>query len=193
MAAARDAGATVAFGGNPIEVEGGTFMEPTVLSDVHPRMSVARDEIFGPVVTIMEFDNPDEAVEIANGIDYGLSASVWSRDFDTCIGLSRRIRAGTIWTNTFMDGAAELPFGGRFASPGWEGSSDAMPSSTTRKKRPFICIPDRAHRGGCLGRHWIERQERQARARRGIVRGPLGNFVLAPSVKRGVVEERIVP
>ncbi len=112
LAAAREAGATVPLGGNVIEASGGNFMETTMVAGVDPAMAVARDEIFGPVVTMMTFGTSDEAVAIANGIDYGLSASVWSRDFDTCIGMSRRLRAGTVWTNTFMDGAAELPFGG---------------------------------------------------------------------------------
>ena len=112
LTAARDAGATLAHGGSVLDVGAGSFMEPTVLAGVSPAMAVAREEVFGPVVTVTAFDTPDEAVAIANGIDYGLSASVWSRDFDTAVSVSRRVRAGTVWVNTFMDGAAELPFGG---------------------------------------------------------------------------------
>jgi len=83
-----------------------------VVAQARPSMAIARDEVFGPVATIIRFASADEAVTIANSVDYGLSASVWSRDFDTAVGIARRIRAGTVWTNTFMDGAAELPFGG---------------------------------------------------------------------------------
>ncbi len=110
--AARKAGATVALGGRALDVDGGLFMEPTVLSDVRPDMAVARDEVFGPVVTVTAFETLDGAGGIANGIHYGLSASAWRRAFDTGFAASRQIRAGTVWTNTFMDGAAELPFGG---------------------------------------------------------------------------------
>ena len=134
LAAAREAGATVPLGGHVLKVPGGNFMEPTMVADVDPAMAVAREEVFGPVVTMMTFETPDQAVAIANGIDYGLSASVWSRDFDTCIGLSRRLRAGTIWTNTFMDGAAELPFGGfRHSGLGRELGRHAVADFTEEK------------------------------------------------------------
>ena len=75
-------------------------------------MAVAREEVFGPVLSVLTFETADEAVDIANSVDYGLSAGVWSRDIDTCLTVGRRVRAGTIWMNTFMDGASELPFGG---------------------------------------------------------------------------------
>ena len=87
-------------------------MSPTILSAVQPGMTVAREEVFGPVLSVLTFETPEEAVGIANAVDYGLSAGVWSRDFDTCITVGRRIHAGTIWMNTFMDGTPELPFGG---------------------------------------------------------------------------------
>ena len=86
----------------------GQFMEPTILSNVTPDMAVAREEVFGPVL-VLTFETLDEAISIANAIDYGLSAGVWSRDFDTCSTVGRKVRAGTIWMNTFMDGASELP------------------------------------------------------------------------------------
>lgn len=140
--AARAAGATLALGGARLEAGGGLFMEPTVVSDVTSGMAVARDEVFGPVATVMTFATADEAVALANGIDYGLSASVWSRDFDTCLGLSRRIRAGTIWTNTFMDGAAELPFGGfRQSGLGRELGRNAVADFTEEKTLHLHCGP----------------------------------------------------
>jgi betaine-aldehyde dehydrogenase len=112
VTAAREQGARVAFGGAKLEASSGNFMEPTIVVDARPDMAVARDEIFGPVVTVLAFKNLDEAVSITNGIEYGLSASIWSRDFNTCMMASRRLRAGTVWANTYMDGASELPFGG---------------------------------------------------------------------------------
>lgn len=112
VSSAADAGASVAFGGEAIRFGSGQFMAPTILSGVTPEMAVAREEVFGPVLSVLTFETRDEAIRIANDIDYGLSAGVWSRDFDTCLTVGRKVRAGTIWMNTFMDGASELPFGG---------------------------------------------------------------------------------
>ena len=112
VAGAAGNGATVAHGGSVIDFGMGQFMAPTILSGVKPDMAVAREEVFGPVLSVLTFETLDEAIRIANSIDYGLSAGVWSRDFDTCLIIGRRVRAGTIWMNTFMDGASELPFGG---------------------------------------------------------------------------------
>ena len=71
---------------------------------VTPSMAIARDEVFGPVVVALTFETLEEAIELANSTAYGLSASVWSRDVDTAIGVGRGVRAGTVWVNTFMDG-----------------------------------------------------------------------------------------
>ncbi|MET0599458.1 MAG: aldehyde dehydrogenase family protein [Mesorhizobium sp.] len=110
--AAAGGGATIAHGGTPLDLGMGQYMAPTILSGVSPDMAVAREEVFGPVLSVLTFRTPEEAIAIANAVDYGLSAAVWSRDFDTCLSVGRRVRAGTIWMNTFMDGASELPFGG---------------------------------------------------------------------------------
>ncbi|HEV7252157.1 MAG TPA: aldehyde dehydrogenase family protein [Mesorhizobium sp.] len=109
---ASQAGARLAQGGERLDLGQGQFMAPTILAEVKPDMAVAREEVFGPVVSVLTFETPEEAIGIANAVDYGLSAGVWSRDFDTCLSVGRKVRAGTIWMNTFMDGAAELPFGG---------------------------------------------------------------------------------
>ncbi|MGD9477234.1 aldehyde dehydrogenase family protein [Shinella sp. G-2] len=109
---AATAGASVALGGTALDLGLGQFMAPTILSGVTPDMAVAREEVFGPVLSVLTFETTDEAIRIANAIDYGLSAGVWSRDFDTCLTIGRKVRAGTVWMNTFMDGASELPFGG---------------------------------------------------------------------------------
>ena len=102
----------MALGGKSVDLGAGDFMAPTILSGVTPDMAVAREEVFGPVLSVLTFQNEAEAISIANAVDYGLSAAVWSRDFDTCITIGRKVRAGTVWVNTFMDGASELPFGG---------------------------------------------------------------------------------
>ena len=109
---ATDSGAHVAAGGGRLDFGAGQFMAPTILEGVRPDMAVAREEVFGPVLSVLTFDTAQEAISIANAVDYGLSAGVWSRDFDNCIKVGRGVRAGTIWMNTFMDGASELPFGG---------------------------------------------------------------------------------
>jgi len=112
VAGATGAGANVTLGGEQLDLGMGQFMAPTVLTQVRPEMAVAREEVFGPVLSVLTFDTLDEAVGIANAIDYGLSAGVWSASMDNCLQVGRRVRAGTIWMNTFMDGASELPFGG---------------------------------------------------------------------------------
>jgi acyl-CoA reductase-like NAD-dependent aldehyde dehydrogenase len=108
---ARGDGAQVRLGGERMD-RSGMYVAPTVLSHVTPEMAIAREEVFGPVLAVIPFDTLDEAVTLANSTPYGLSASVWSRDFDTCVQATRRIRAGTVWVNTFLEGHAELPFGG---------------------------------------------------------------------------------
>lgn len=112
VAGAESNGAEVAHGGYALDLGMGQFMAPTILSSVTPNMAVAREEVFGPVLSVLTFETAAEAIEIANSVDYGLSAGVWSRDFDTCLTIGRKVRAGTVWMNTFMDGASELPFGG---------------------------------------------------------------------------------
>ena len=111
VAAARQAGANLRLGGERLASEG-LFMGTTIVDAVAPSMAIAREEVFGPVVVALEFETSDEAVALANDATYGLSASVWSRDVDTVMGVGRRLQAGTVWANTFMDGAPELPFGG---------------------------------------------------------------------------------
>ncbi|CAH0342795.1 aldehyde dehydrogenase family protein [Rhizobium sp. CECT 9324] len=109
---ATGSGASIAHGGDVLDLGMGQYMAPTILTGVTSGMAVAREEVFGPVLSVLTFETTAEAIEIANSIDYGLSAGVWSRDFDTCLMVGRKVRAGTVWMNTFMDGASELPFGG---------------------------------------------------------------------------------
>lgn len=111
---AMAAGARLALGGAALDVGGlsAQFYQPTIVTDVRPEMEIAREEVFGPVLSVLTFRTADEAIQLANDAAYGLSAGVWSSDVSTCLDFMRRVRAGTVWTNTWMDGFAELPFGG---------------------------------------------------------------------------------
>jgi betaine-aldehyde dehydrogenase len=105
-------GATLKLGGNQRQTERGRFFEPTVFEGVNPGMTIAKEEIFGPVLSVIPFETPDEALRIANSTAYGLSAGVWTKNIDVAFQLGRGIRAGTVWINTFMEGYPELSFGG---------------------------------------------------------------------------------
>jgi len=109
----RSEGATVVAGGMRVREEsGGYFIPPTILDGVDNRWRVAREEIFGPVLTVTEFDDEDEALAIANDSPFGLAAGLWTRDVNKAHRLSRRIRAGVVWVNTFDAADITVPFGG---------------------------------------------------------------------------------
>ena len=112
--AAEADGAEVRLGGEGLSVEGLTeqFYQPTVVAGVTANMAIAREEVFGPVLAVLTFDTFEEAIALANSASYGLSAGVWSENVHTCVAFARRVEAGTVWTNTWMDGFPELPFGG---------------------------------------------------------------------------------
>ncbi len=112
--AAAAAGATVALGGAVLRIDGlpGDFYAPTVVTGVMPDMPIARDEVFGPVLSVLTFRTLDEAIALTNDATYGLSAGVWSENVHTCLAFARRALAGTVWTNTWMDGFPEVTFGG---------------------------------------------------------------------------------
>lgn len=112
--AAVAAGAEVCLGGAALAVPGlaGQFYQPTVVRGVTPDMAIAREEVFGPVLAVMTFRTLDEAIGLTNDATYGLSAGIWCDDVHTCLEFSRRAQAGTVWTNTWMDGFPEVTFGG---------------------------------------------------------------------------------
>lgn len=110
---ARSDGARIATGGDRLRAEtGGWFVAATVVDEASPQMSVAREEIFGPVVTVLAFDDVDEALRIANDSPYGLAATVWSRDIDVALKTARSVRAGTVAVNGYSEGNVGTPFGG---------------------------------------------------------------------------------
>lgn len=114
VSAAVAGGAELRLGGGALPVPGmaGQFYQPTVIAGVTGDMPIAREEVFGPVLSVLTFRTLDEALALVNASSYGLSAGVWSRDVHICLEFARRAQAGTVWTNTWMDGFAELPFGG---------------------------------------------------------------------------------
>ncbi|GGN20003.1 aldehyde dehydrogenase [Streptomyces fuscichromogenes] len=128
VAAGRAEGATVCAGGGvPAGLERGWYFEPTVLAGVDNGMRVAREEIFGPVVTVIEVRDEDEAVAIANDTEYGLSGSVWSADLERAAAVGRRIAAGQIWLNDSFTLDPACPFGGwKNSGNGREGGPECL-------------------------------------------------------------------
>ena len=106
---AQQEGGKILAGGNVIDKEG-AFIEPTVISELSHLSRTATEEIFGPVVTIHKFANDDEAVEIANCTEYGLSGSVWSESRGKEV--AERLDSGVIWVNTWLHRDLRTPFGG---------------------------------------------------------------------------------
>ncbi|BCF91123.1 aldehyde dehydrogenase [Paraburkholderia largidicola] len=106
--------AKLVHGGTRVQQEsGGFYIEPTVFDVSTPDAKIAREEIFGPVLSVITFDTIDEAVKIANDSDYGLAAAVWTANLTTAHEVSRRLRAGTVWVNCYDEGGdMNFPFGG---------------------------------------------------------------------------------
>jgi len=101
-------------GGSPAddELRNGFFHEATVLTNVSNDMRVAREEIFGPVLSVIPFDTEDEAVRIANDTEFGLAAGVWTQNLQRAHRISQQLKAGTIWVNAYRTLAYNVPYGG---------------------------------------------------------------------------------
>ncbi|NBA94809.1 aldehyde dehydrogenase family protein [Pseudomonas sp. R5(2019)] len=108
----RREGAELLTGGHRIDSAQGMYVQPAVFAQVTAQMTIAREEIFGPVLTITAFDDFDQAMSIANDTPFGLAASIWSRDLNTSLRAMRQIKAGRVWVNTTIAGGPELPSGG---------------------------------------------------------------------------------
>ncbi len=119
-------GARLVTGGNRILTEtGGFFVEPTVFADVDNDMTIAREEIFGPVLSVIPFTDEQDAIRIANDTSYGLSAAVWTSDLARAHRMARAIRAGTVWINSFDQADITAPFGG-FKASGFGGKDKSL-------------------------------------------------------------------
>jgi acyl-CoA reductase-like NAD-dependent aldehyde dehydrogenase len=109
----RTEGATLLTGGGrALEETGGLYLQPTIFSDAQNGMRIAREEIFGPVVTILTADDVEEAIRTANSTDYGLAAGIWTRDIARAVRAARAFRAGNVYVNCYDRGDIALPFGG---------------------------------------------------------------------------------
>ncbi|WP_053164176.1 aldehyde dehydrogenase family protein [Pseudomonas sp. P1.8] len=108
---ARQEGARVVTGGELLEGDG-FFVQPTILADIDHSMAMAREEVFGPVLGVMPFDDEDAVIELANDNRYGLAASLWTNDLGKAMNLVPRIEAGTVWVNAHVLLDPAMPFGG---------------------------------------------------------------------------------
>ena len=112
---AKQQGATCVLGGGPAErpeLGDGWFVEPTVFTSVTPKMRIAQEEVFGPVLSVLTFESDEEAIEMANGTVYGLAAGVWTADIGRCLTMAKELQAGTVWINTYRVSSPLSPFGG---------------------------------------------------------------------------------
>jgi len=111
--AGKREGARLHFGGAaPTDLERGAYVSPTLFGEVRNDMSIARQEIFGPVASVIPFDGQEQAISIANDTIYGLAAGIWTRDLNKAMRMVKDIEAGVVWINSYEDGDMTQPFGG---------------------------------------------------------------------------------
>ena len=134
-------GAKVLFGGNKVLVTGsenGYYLQPTIIEVTDNKCSLNQEEVFGPVVTIMSFKTDAEALQLANDVKYGLSATVWTHDLNRSMQFSKQLQTGIVWVNTWMLRDLRTPFGGQKDSGvGREGGLEALRFFTVPKN---VCI-----------------------------------------------------
>jgi aldehyde dehydrogenase (NAD+) len=127
---AKGEGARCVLGGGAASAPAGSrglFVQPTIFTDVTNDMRIAQEEVFGPVLSVLRFSDEEQAVEIANDVNYGLAAGVWTEGLRRAITMSERLEAGTIWVNTYRSTSYTTPFGGYKASGlGRENGAEAI-------------------------------------------------------------------
>ena len=133
IARAKAEGARCILGGGPAQPDNlsGWFVEPTIFTEVTPEMAIARDEVFGPVLAVLRFEDEAEAVKIANDTIFGLGAGIWTGDLSRGLALSERIEAGTVYINNYFNACPMSPVGGYKQSGygrenGWAGIKEFL-------------------------------------------------------------------
>ena len=112
---AHSDGATCVLGGKPYTgagAQGAQFVEPTIFTNVSNDMRIAQEEVFGPILAVIPFDTEEEAIEIGNDIVFGLAAGVWTSDIGRALRMAEKLKAGTVWVNTYRAVSFTSPFGG---------------------------------------------------------------------------------
>ena len=147
---ARGEGARIAVGGTAADGPGGGhYVAPTLLTGANPRMRIAQEEIFGPVLTAIPFKDEQDAIAIANGVRYGLAAYLWTRDVGRALRVSDRLEVGMIWVNSENNRHLPTPFGGMKASGiGRDGGDYSFDFYMETKN---VCVAHGTHRVPTLG------------------------------------------
>jgi len=127
---AKAEGAVCVMGGNPykgVNAKGNQFVEPTIFTGVTNDMRIAQEEVFGPVLSVIPFEDEEEAIKIGNDVNFGLAAGVWTSDIGRALRMSAKLRAGTIWVNTYRAVSFMSPFGGyKRSGEGRENGKEAI-------------------------------------------------------------------
>jgi aldehyde dehydrogenase (NAD+) len=130
IAIAKKEGANCVLGGGPYTgpgAKGDQFVEPTIFTGVRNDMRIAQEEIFGPVLAVIPFEDEEDAIEIANDIDFGLAAGVWTSDIGRSFRMAEKLKVGTVWVNTYRAVSYTSPFGGyKRSGLGRENGVDAI-------------------------------------------------------------------
>ncbi|MFN2458712.1 MAG: aldehyde dehydrogenase family protein, partial [Chitinophagaceae bacterium] len=139
---AKQEGGTILCGGNPVKLEGrcanGYFIEPTVIEGLGCKCETNTEEIFGPVVTLQRFNSDEEAMQLANACNYGLSATIWTQDISKANRVAAKVEAGIVWINCWLLRDLRTPFGGmKNSGVGREGGWEALRFFTDAKN---VCV-----------------------------------------------------